>query len=172
MATIDYANAKRKYEPTREDLKWDDRRFAYYFVHVLLFALIVYRIGPNMFLFHSPFSPPPAHYAALAKQYEPLIAAIKAYQRDFGKLPSDSYSLPESYRPAGYTAGDGQIIGTNSITFGPTEYSVIEYNFAQPGEGWTVYAPRYQGPIPAPIVLAAPSPASQPSTGPNTNVTR
>jgi hypothetical protein len=165
MSVLDYEKQEPRYVPRPEDRRWRLRRIAYYLGHVVLFGAIVYRAGPNMFLFHSPFSPPPQHYAGLAKQYMPLVAAIKAYQRDFGKLPMDSFNLPPRYRPAGYTAGEGAILGTNSITFGPIEYSVIEYNFAQPGEGWTVYAPRYKGPIPAPLVLATPSPASRPTTG-------
>jgi hypothetical protein len=162
---LDYETRKQTYQRTPEDVAWRLRRIAYYFGHVLLFAAIVWRVGPNLFLFGSPFTPPPAHYAPLTHEYVPLVAGIKAYQRDNGgKLPFDPYQLPRGYVPAGYQGQHGAMLGTPTLTFMVSNYAVLAYDFRPASEGWFVYAPRYYGPVPAPLVQAAASPASRPST--------
>jgi len=163
MPTLEYEHRKPRYLPTAEDRAWQIRRVAYYLGQVIVFFLIVYRAGPNLWLFHSPSSPPPSHYAELTKPYVPMIAAIKAYQRDRGRLPPHSELLPRSYRPVEYDAGEGMIIGT-TITFGPVEHSVLAYDFSTFSEGWIVYAPRYKGPIPASLVLPATDLPIRPAT--------
>jgi hypothetical protein len=120
------------YQPTPEDRAWRLRRLGYYILQIALFLLVGFRVGPNLILFHSPMSPTPADFVPFTERFVPVIAAIKAYNRDYGKLPVDSYDLPPEYGP-----------------------------------------PNYDGPIPAPIVTAAPKPttrtaASQPAI-PNGN---
>ena len=164
------------YRPTAEDRSWFCRRLAWYGFQCLLFVSIVYRVGPNFVLFHSPFSPGPQYYVQFTHDYTSMIAAIKAYKRDFGELPIDS-ELPQEYFPPEYTGGRGQILNTTSITF-PLQrpeaffpFGVLEYEFSPEKEGWIVHSPRYNGPIPAPIVPAAPKPATQPATSPTSGPT-
>ena len=162
---LEYEARIRRYEPTPEDRAWLLRRLAYYFAHLLVFSLIVYRIGPNLFLFHSPFSPSPAYYATLTRPYVSMVAAIKAYKRDTGSLPSGTDDLPKEYVPADYIGEIGEILGTGIITFGTGDRHsivVVAYDFRPATEGWFIYAPRYYGPIPAPKVQPAPTPPTPP----------
>jgi hypothetical protein len=169
---LNYASPNRQderppYRATPEDRAWLWRRLRYYGLQLLLFLAIVYRIGPNLFLYHSPLSPSAADYVRYTKQYVPIIAAIKAYNRDFGKLPAGDFDLPPDYLPANYHGGGAEILGT-SITFETAEFGVIEYDFSPTSEGWIMHFPRYDGRIAAPIVAAAPKPSAQPSVGPAT----
>ncbi len=167
---LDYEARKRHYSPTPEDRRWLLYRLGWYGLQLLLFLAIVYRIGPNFFLFHSPFSPDPEDFVALTRNYVPIIAEIKAYRRDFGKLPMDSYDLPPEYTPRGFNGANGEILNTTSITFPTGLHAVLEYEFSPPIEGWIVHSPRYDGRIPAPIVPAAPKPVTRPSSSPHTDV--
>jgi len=162
---LDYEADKNRYESTAEDRAWQARRFAWYTFQALLFLAIVYRAGPNLILFHSPFSPRPQDFVPLTNQYVPIVAAIKAYQRDFGKLPFDSTDLPPQYKPVGYNGQVGEIVYTTSITFQVQDSSVLEYEFSPLIEGWKIHSPRYDGRIPAPIVPAAPKPVASTSSG-------
>ena len=166
---LDYEIPKRHYHPTAEDRSWLVRRLIYYAAHVLFLLAIVYRVGPNLFLFHSPLSPAPADYITFARDYVPMIAALKAYQRDSGALPHSSDELPKEYRPINFQGEEGQIMGSPTITFPIKGHSVLVYDFAPATEGWSIYAPRYYGRIPAGIVQAAPSPATNPATRPKTD---
>lgn len=169
---LDYEAARERYEPTPEDRAWQRKRFAWYGFQVFLFFAIVYRIGPNLILFHSPFSPGPKDFVPLTSQYVPIIAAIKAYHRDYGTLPFESVDLPPQYMPPGYmnNGQNSEILNTTSITFQAADSSVLEYEFSPMIEGWKVHSPRYDGAIPAPIVAAAPKPVASPA-GPATNPT-
>jgi hypothetical protein len=160
---IDYQARKVPYNLTPEDRAWRRRRLGWYCFQLFLFFAIVYRIGPNLFLFHSPFSPGPRDFVAEADKYAPMIAAIKAYNRDFETWPGSSWELPPNYMPPNIVGEGGEIMGT-SITF-PVGHDVLEYEFSPAIEGWTVHSPRYDGPIPAAIVAAAAKPATQPSSG-------
>ena len=131
--------------------------------------LICCGLGPNLILFHAPWGPSPAEYAHISQQYAQLIAGIKAYRRDFGALPFSSYEMPSAYRPRNYHGPEGEILGTTSITL-PAGHAVFEYEFSPAMEGWKVYSPRYDGPLPAPIVpamslAATQAAATQPSNG-------
>lgn len=161
---LEYESRPARYIPTAEDRQWLLRRWLYYLAHPLFVFLIAYTIGPNLVLFHRPWSPSPAHYATLTGPYVSMVAAIKAYQRDHGSLPVYTEYLPEGYRPADYHGNVGTIYGFPTVTFQVGEYSVLAYDFTPVTEGWIIYAPRYQGPIPVPIVPAAPSPATRPVT--------
>ena len=158
---------KPHYKPTPEDRAWLRYRLGWYAFQVLLFLAIVYRIGPNLVLFHSLFSPRPEDFVKFTNDYVPMIAAIKAYNRDFGKLPLDSDEMPREYEPRDFNGQLGEILDTTSITFQVADYAVLEYEFSPPIEGWIVHSPRYDGRIPAPIVPAAPKPATRPSSSPN-----
>jgi hypothetical protein len=165
---LNYASPNRQddrppYRFTPEDRAWRWRRLGYYGLHLLLLLAIVYRIGPNLVLYHSPLSPRPGDYLRYTQPYVPIIAAIKAYNRDFGKLPEGDFDLPPEYVPANYHAFN-EISGT-SITFSTSDYGVIEYDFSPASEGWIVHFPRYDGRIVAPVVTAAPTPSTQPSAG-------
>ena len=171
---LDYRTPRRpRYQRTPQDWAWLRRRLLYYLAHVALFFAIISRLGPNLFLFKSPFSPSPAYYVRLTQPFVPMIAAIKAYQRDHGQLPSDSDSLPEDYRPPDWQGQEGEILHYGSITF-PADVgtitcradasTVVEYDFTPATEGWIIHAPRYDGRIKAPIVPAAPPPATHPAT--------
>jgi hypothetical protein len=166
---LDDGARKPHYRPTPEDRVWLRYRLGWYGFQLLLYLAIVYRIGPNLVLFHSPFSPGPEDYVAFTNDYVPIIAAIKAYSRDFGQLPMDSLELPPAYRPRGNNGQIGEILGTTSITFQVGDNAVLEYEFSSPVEGWIVHAPRYDGRIPAPIVPAAPKPVTRPSSSPHTD---
>jgi hypothetical protein len=157
------------YKPTPEDLAWRLYRTGWWGFQLLLFLTIAWRIGPNLLLFHSPFSPGPEDYVPYTKQYAPIIAAIKAYDRDFGKLPDDSWGLPPQYMPPGFKGEGGEILPATSLTIPIGAQGVLEYEFSPEKEGWWVHSPRYDGPIPAPIVPAAPKLATQPSTTSPTN---
>jgi hypothetical protein len=161
---LDYETQTRRYQPTPEDRQWLLRRLAYYLGLLLLFGLIVYGPGPNLFLFHSPFSPSLAHYATLTRPYVSMVAAIKAYKRDTGSLPPDTECLPKEYQPTAYSGGIGTIYGHDDVTFPAGENSVLSYDFSPANEGWIIYAPRYQGRLSLPLVPAAPSPATRPAT--------
>src|ERR1043165_5324672 len=91
---LEYETQRVRYQVTPEDRVWLGWRLMYYAAHVVLFLTIIYRAGPNLFLFHSMSSPTPGDYAKFTRTYVPLIAAIKAYQRDYGALPADDYELP------------------------------------------------------------------------------
>jgi hypothetical protein len=167
---LDYEAGKERYEPTPEDRVWLGRRFGWYGFQVLLFFAIVYRIGPNLILFHSPFSPAPRDFVPLTSQYVQIIAGIKAYHRDYGVLPFTSMDLPPQYMPAGaQNQAYGEILNTTSITFGTDDWSVLEYEFSPVIEGWKIHSPRYDGPIPAPIVVAAAKPVAPSSSAPATS---
>ena len=168
---IEDETRKWHYHPTREDRAWLLRRFGWYGFQLLLFLSIIYRIGPNLVLFHSPFSPSPEDFVPYTEDFVPTIAAIKAYNRDFGKLPLDAMELPPEYMPPGGVGVNGEILDTTSITFGAGKSAVLEYEFSPAKEGWIVHSPRYDGRIPAPIVAAAPKPVTQPSASPTTNST-
>jgi hypothetical protein len=165
----DYQTHKPQYHATDEDRAWLVRRLAYYALHPLLLLIIVYRIGPNLVLFHSMLSPGPADYVSYARQYAPMIAGIKAYQRDNGKLPADSDEVPAKYLPPNFTCDIGEIGEATSITFPAGAYNVIEYEFSPPHEGWIIHSPRYDGRIPAPIVEAAPAPIAPTTVPSNAN---
>jgi hypothetical protein len=176
---LDYQARKVRYQLTAEDREWRRKRMGWYGLQILLFLVIVYRIGPNLILFHSPFSPAPKDFVPFTSQYVQMIAAIKAYNRDFGQLPLTSMDLPPQYMPPGYNGDIGEIGMTTSITFPIADHGVLEYEFSPAMEGWIVHSPRYDGRIPAPIVTAAPKPAATqpaarphagPVTGPSTNV--
>jgi len=167
--TLEYQPAKPQYHPTSEDRTWRVYRFGYYGLQLLPLSIISFWIGPNLVLFHSPLSPGPADYAQLTNDYIPMIAAIKAYRRDFGQLPASSYGLPPEYRPPNYHGGDGEILNTTSITFTVAKQSVLEYEFSPMKEGWIIHSPRYDGPIPALIVHAAPKPITASVSTPTTN---
>jgi hypothetical protein len=115
-------------------------------------------------LFHSSFSPSLTDYARQTDRFVPTIAAIKAYNRDFGKLPAVAYELPSEYQPSTHDGDYGEIVWTTSITFQAEGWAVLEYEFSPEKEGWTIHAPRYDGPIPAPIVTAAPKPTTRAAT--------
>jgi hypothetical protein len=161
---LEYEARIRNYHITAEDQAWLVRRLAYYASQVVVFLLVALRIGPNLILFHSPLSPGPADYVQFTKDDVPMIAAIKAYKRDFGTLPAGSWNLPPAYEPANYRGGGGEILNTTSITFTVGLSGVLEYEFNPASEGWIIHSPRYDGRIPAPIVQAAPKPTSQPVT--------
>lgn len=166
---LDYEGRIVGYEETRQDVVWRVRRIGYYFGQALLFFVIVYRVGPNLFLFGSPFSPRPGDFAAIAQtRYAPVVAAIKAYQRDRGELPSTTHQLIPRLLPK--NAPFGRLDGTARVIFQLSETSgVLAYDFTPATEGWVVFSPRYQGPIPAPLVPAAASPqpvASRPAGTP------
>jgi hypothetical protein len=172
-----FENEARKlhYQPTPEDSVWRLRRLGWYACQFLLFLVVGFRIGPNLFLFHSPFSPGPEDFVHFTNDYVPIIAAIKAYKRDYGQLPYDS-DLPPQYMPPNYNGMRGEINNTTSITFPignyavlQYQYAVLEYEFSAPNEGWIIHSPRYDGRIPAPIVPAAPTPVTRPSSAPTTN---
>jgi hypothetical protein len=160
---LDYQTQDRRYQPTREDHLWRLRRLAYYGAQLLLFLAIIYGVGPNLFLFHSLFRPSPASYARLTPPYVSIVAAIKAYQRDTGSLPSGTYELPKRYLPADCDRITGEILGHPDVTF-QVGNTVLAYDFTPATEGWIIYAPRYQGRIPAPLVQAAPSPTTRVSS--------
>ena len=167
---LDYEAKLPRYESSPEDRRWLLRRLSYYLGHLAVLLLIVYRPGPNLFLFHSLFSPTPADYAAIAQErYTTTIAAIKAYQRDNGALPSGTSELQGTYLPQNF--GEvGNIIGFTSVTFMLEGNSaVVEYEFTPATEGWFIYAPRYYGRLPAPLV--APSPTTRPAATQQTNAT-
>jgi hypothetical protein len=166
---LEYEPAKPHYQPTPEDQTWLFCRLSYYGSQLLLFVLIGFWIGPNLRLFHSPFNPTPADYVQYARQYVPIIAAIKAYQRDFGHLPSDG-GLPQAYLPASFLEVPGEISGTTSITFIVGMQGVLEYEFNPAKEGWIIHSPRYDGPLSAPIVPAAPKPLTVPASSPTTSI--
>ena len=111
---LEYEVRKPHYTPTPEDRAWRLRRLGWYGFQLILFLAIVYRIGPNLVLFHSPFSPSPAEYVAFTNDYVPMIAAIKAYNRDFGKLPMGSFDLPPKYKPRGFKGENGEIRATRA----------------------------------------------------------
>jgi hypothetical protein len=161
--TLDYRTPKRSYLPTAADRRWFHRRLLYYAGHVLLFAAIIYRAGPNMFLFHRPWSPKAADYTAMTRDYVAMIAAIKAYQRDTQSMPFDTLELPKGYQPSNYRGEIGRIYGTPRVTFA-IGHNVLVYDFSSATEGWYVYAPRYHGPIAAPRVPPAPPPVTRPTT--------
>jgi hypothetical protein len=165
---LEHEPHKPHYRPTPEDRVWRLYRLGWCGFQLLLFLAIVYRIGPNLFLFHTPFSPGPADFVSSTNQYVPIIAAIKAYNRDFGKLPFGS-DLPKEYMPPNFNGAVGEIGDTTSITFPVDDHAVLEYEFSSEREGWLIHSPRYDGPIPAPIVPAAPKPTTRPSSKSPTN---
>ncbi len=166
---LDYEPARQRYHSTPEDRRWLAYRFGYYASQLLLFVAIAYWIGPNLRLYHSPFSPTPSDFVSYTKYYVPIIAEIKAYRRDFGQLPEDD-GLPPAYTPPGYEGVNGEIDGTTSITFVVGNVNVLEYEFSPAREGWIIHSPRYDGPIPAPIVRAAPKPIAIPASTPTMGI--
>lgn len=168
---LDYQAPRPKYKESPEEVSWRLRRLVYYGAHLLLFALIIYRVGPNLFLFNSPFSPTPADYALVTAEYAPTVAALKAYQKDHGELPPTSDNLRPAYMPDRQEWRLGSIMG-GTITFQVGSHTVLEYDFRPATEGWVIYAPRYYGRVPAPLVLAALVPATGPSTTRSTDGTR
>ncbi len=163
---LEYEAAKERYHPTPEDRSWLVYRLGYSALQLLLLLVIVYRVGPNLFLFDTPFTPGPLDYVRYTTDYVPAIAAIQAYQRDFGKLPVDTDDLAPEYLPADFKGGRGEINGTTSITFPVGNHGVLEYEFSPTIEGWMIHSPRYNGRIPAPIVPAAPKPTTRSSSNP------
>jgi hypothetical protein len=161
---LDYESHLPRYQPTPGDRTWFWRRMAYYVLHLLLLGLIVYRVGPNLFLFHSPFSPTPIEFAQIARKYAPMVAAIKAYQRDYPNAVLDiTDELPPPYMPPNGNQLYGSIAARPSVTF-PTGSAVLEYDFTPAIEGWVVHSPRYNGRISAPTVPAARIAATHPAT--------
>jgi hypothetical protein len=148
--------SKPRYVLTAEDRIWRLRRWGYYLAHIFLFALLSKWIGPNLLLFHSIFSPSPDYYATLTSEYVPAITAIKMYQAAKGTLPDYTDGIPKTFQPTNYIEHNGTICGTTSVTFA-LKHEVLEYEFSTDQEGWTIYAPRYQGRLNAPVV---PAPAS------------
>lgn len=163
---LDYQAEKPRYQPTRKDSVWRLYRLAYYELHLLVFLVVGFKVGPNLFLFHRPFSPGLAGYVRYTDTYVPIIAAIKAYNRDCGNLPLSSFELPPAYRPRNFQGDDGYINDTTSITFFVGDHGVLEYEFFPGKEGWYIHAPRYDGSLPAPIVAAAPKPTTPAVTQP------
>ncbi len=165
---LDYETKLPRYQSTPEDRRWLLRRLFYYLGHVVVLGLIGYWAGPNLIMFHSLFSPTPADYAAIAEgECTTAIAAIKAYQRDNGSLPSGTWELGGTYLPRN-SDPTGNILSTTSVTFGLGR-AVVEYEFTPAREGWFIHAPRYDGRLPAPIV--PPSPTTRPAVtqGANAN---
>lgn len=166
---LDYVSPRVKYRETREEVRWRYRRYWYYLGQVLLFAMVGFWVGPNILLFRHLFGPSPADFAALAQQprYMGIVASIKAYQRDFGALPFTVGEMPPAYLPKDYPHVDGaDLLGTTRITFPVNNPSVVlVYEFAPASEGWYVYSPRYDGPVPAHIVFPSAA-TTQPATGP------
>ena len=158
---LDYEAKPRRYQSTPEDRCWLLRRLSYYLALLVVLVLIVVRPGPNLFLFHSLFSPTPAYYAAIAQErYTTTIAAIKAYQLDHGALPEDTYALRGIYLPQTFDER-GTLYGATFVTFElPGHSAVIAYEFTPAREGWSIFAPRYYGRLPAPLV--APGPSTRP----------
>ncbi len=74
---LEHDARKPHYRPTPEDRVWLLYRLGWYGFQFLLFLAIVYRIGPNLVLFHSPVSPGPEDFVTFTNDYVPMIAAIK-----------------------------------------------------------------------------------------------
>ena len=163
---INYAHFPR-YELAAADRRWLLYRLVYYFAQLAAFCLIVYRIGPNLVLFGSLFSPSPAYYAGLTPRYAPTVAAAKAYQRDHGSLPFETSGLTK-YLPKGTQPEQGNILNTPYVAF-QAGGGVLAYDFRPASEGWIMYAPRFHGRIPAPIVPAAPPANAVSASRPSTN---
>ena len=161
---LEYEARIPKYVESRNDVLWRYRRYAYYLGHVALCFAISFWIGPNLILLSRYPDATPATFAQVAQaRYAGVVAAIKAYQRDKGTLPLSVWEMPKAYFPAGYEYDGADLCGTTRISFPSSKpHGVLVYEFKLPGEGWYVYSPRYDGPIPAPIV--PPGPATQPTS--------
>ena len=150
------------------ETRWRYRRYWYYLAQVGLFAIVGFWAVPNIILFGDVAGPRPAEFAAVANQhrYTGIVAAVKAYQRDFGTLPWSVVQLPEEYRPRGFVDHGADLLGTTRITFAISNPSgVLVYEFAPSIEGWYVYSPRYDGPVPASKVVPA-AVTTQPASAP------
>lgn len=155
---IQSETGRPRYATTAEDSAWFFRRLGYYLAHALVFFVIVKWIGPDLIIYCQ-FSSSPDYYAKLSQPYMPMIAAIKAYQRDHRELPETTFDMPEKYQPTNWdNTLIGTILGASSVTFELRDQSaVLEYEFTPESEGWIIHAPRCQKRLPLPIVPAAPS---------------
>ncbi len=165
---LEYEPTPQLYQPTAADRGWRWRRIAYYLCQAGIFLAIALEFGPNVIMFHQVLRPGDAYYSAMTTEFVPLIAAIKAYQRDFGSLPGDAYTLPPQYLPKNYDGPNGEILQFTSITL-QIDRCVLEYEFTPANEGWIMHSPRYEGRISAPLVQAAPKPATAPTTASTSN---
>jgi hypothetical protein len=156
--TIEYASPRPRYKPTRQDRIWLLRRIGYCLGQLALFLVLSFWVGPYLVLLIRYGGDTPERFAAVAQaRYAGIVAAIKAYQRDEGALPG-WVGQARAYWPNDYRDDGADLLFTTRMTFVCRDpYGVIVYEFAAADEGWRVYSPRYNGPLPAPLVQAAPA---------------
>jgi hypothetical protein len=142
--------------PQDPELKgWWLRRVFYYLVVVAAFIIMAFSVIPNEMNFGMLHKPIPADFVPLVEtECAPIVKAMKEFQRDHGRMPTDERELAPDYLP------DVKFPG--SARQGTFEYytkwnHMISYNFTPGGEGWSIIGPFANGTIPAPLVTISPS---------------
>jgi hypothetical protein len=138
-----------------EAARWRLWRWCYYAGLGALFAGVGFYVGPNYIMFGKLTWLSPADFVpTVQRECLPVVQAMKAYQRDHGRLPDRPEELVPDYLPA--------VDPMASVWNGKFEYWTsfnhrIEYTFGPGDEGWRVEGVFVTGRIPLPPVTAGPS---------------
>ena len=135
---------------------WRRRRVAWYVALGALFAAIAFYFGPNVIMFGKLAWLSPADFVPAARRCEPVVRAMKAYERDHGRRPDRAEDLVPAYLPEG---GDARARVEKGEFSGWTMFNhSIEYRFDAGGdEGWYVRGAYTNGRIPYPPVTIGPA---------------
>ncbi|HSV13145.1 MAG TPA: hypothetical protein VLI90_02725, partial [Tepidisphaeraceae bacterium] len=95
----------------------------------------------------------------------PAVRAVKIYQRNHGQMPASVDALGPPFS-SHHTDGPGihmidALRPYTYVAFGSYQHT-ISYDFTPGEEGWTVYGPYANGPVPVPPVVLEPVPATRP----------
>jgi hypothetical protein len=144
--------------------KWFYYQLGYLFFLVLLFWVIGWQLGPNLFNFGKLTRPTPAEFVEqVEKDCVPIVRAMKEFERDRGRLPNDMRELVPKYLPSDRDTYLLTVWNGGFRFRGKWDQAII-YDFTPGREGWYVFGGFTNGKIPLPPVKL---PATQPTTRTN-----
>jgi hypothetical protein len=127
-----------------------------------LFTAVAFYFGPNWIMFDQLTRLGAADFVAETRRFVPVVRAVKAFQRDHGRLPYGEFKeLVPQYLATDEIPGDVEKNGT--VYFFARDNHAVTYDLTPGREGWRVSGPFASGPIPAPLVTLRPT--SQPARG-------
>ena len=126
--------------------KWWTGRVVYYAFLCGVFGAIAFYFGPNRILRGKWTALGPEDFVEWIEVEQPVILAVKKFQRDYGRLPRNGDELVPKYLP---TPPDIRRDGTVAFYAGD---HFLTYCLTPGKEGWFVEGPDANGRIPAPAV--------------------
>ncbi len=152
-----------KFVEDDEGRRWRYRRILYCAGLGFWFIAIAFYFGPNVINFGKLTRLSPDDFVGIVQRdCVPTVRAMKEYQRDHGKLPTQNEDLAPRYLPE---APKGFISMERGHFQCLTMWNhFVIYDFTPGAEGWSVRGPFANGQIRAPLVT--PESATYPATRP------